>query len=266
MTYMDWSDFSKLVEVAMRDERFMANDKKNKISKKDPYGQSLNSLRGDERHGETMRQMLDIQQQENFKTHSHNPSGFRTSYGGFQRHNRCQEKGENYYTCGQQGHFAKYCPNVGNASDCKVSIENVTMKVDLILFVLDELDVISGMHFLTKYHVVLDCSNKESTLQEVGRLLMHKYVDESGKDVGNQILDAERDVRTTIERNTSRDRFPTCHQQGVENTFLPTSSLPMSSMHRQQVILDVHTKLGIMWWSLLCPSHVFYELPHSFHF
>lgn len=93
MTYMDWSDFSKLVEVAMRDERFMANDKKNKISKKDPYGQSLNSLRGDERHGETMRQMLDIQQQENFKTHSHNPSGFRTSYGGFQRHNRCQEKG-----------------------------------------------------------------------------------------------------------------------------------------------------------------------------
>lgn len=50
--------------------------------------------------------------------------------------------------------------------DCEVSIKNVVMKVDLTLFELDELDVILGMSFLTKYHAILDCSNKEVVLRD----------------------------------------------------------------------------------------------------
>ena len=50
--------------------------------------------------------------------------------------------------------------------DCEVKIENVAMKVHLILFELDELDMILGMDFLTKYYVVLDCSNKKVVLRE----------------------------------------------------------------------------------------------------
>ena len=41
------------------------------------------------------------------------------------------------------------------------------MKVDLILFELNELDVILGMDFLTKYDAVLDFSNKEVVLREL---------------------------------------------------------------------------------------------------
>ena len=40
------------------------------------------------------------------------------------------------------------------------------MKVDLCLFELNELDVIWGMDFLTKYHVILDCSNEEVVLKD----------------------------------------------------------------------------------------------------
>ncbi|KAA0061410.1 Gag protease polyprotein-like protein [Cucumis melo var. makuwa] len=40
------------------------------------------------------------------------------------------------------------------------------IKVDLILFELDELDVILGMDFLTKYHAILNCSNKEVVLRD----------------------------------------------------------------------------------------------------
>lgn len=68
--------------------------------------------------------------------------------------------------------------------DHKVKIENVTMKINLILFKLDELDVILGMDFLTKYHVVLDCSNKEVVLRDLGRFEMkfigHKKVKLAG--------------------------------------------------------------------------------------
>ena len=53
--------------------------------------------------------------------------------------------------------------------DCEIRIENLLMKVDLILFELDELDVILGMDFLTKYQAVLDCSNKEVILRELGK-------------------------------------------------------------------------------------------------
>ena len=38
----------------------------------------------------------------------------------------------------------------------EVKIKDVMMKVDLILFELDELDVILRMNFLTKYHVILN--------------------------------------------------------------------------------------------------------------
>lgn len=48
----------------------------------------------------------------------------------------------------------------------KVKIENVGMKVDLILYKLNELDVILGMDFLTKYHAVLNYSNKKVVLKE----------------------------------------------------------------------------------------------------
>ncbi|KAA0062038.1 hypothetical protein E6C27_scaffold89G003760 [Cucumis melo var. makuwa] len=44
-TSMDLFHFSKLVEAAMRVERCMEVDKKNKISKKDPCGQSFGSMR-----------------------------------------------------------------------------------------------------------------------------------------------------------------------------------------------------------------------------
>lgn len=40
------------------------------------------------------------------------------------------------------------------------------MRVDLFLFELDKLDVILGMAFLTKYHAVLDCFNKEVVLRD----------------------------------------------------------------------------------------------------
>ncbi|KAA0035981.1 DNA/RNA polymerases superfamily protein [Cucumis melo var. makuwa] len=43
------------------------------------------------------------------------------------------------------------------------------MKVDLCLFELDELDVILGMDFLTKYHAILDCSHKEVVLRDLGK-------------------------------------------------------------------------------------------------
>ena len=43
------------------------------------------------------------------------------------------------------------------------------MKVNLILFELDELDVILGMDFLTKYHAMLGCSNKKIVLTEPGK-------------------------------------------------------------------------------------------------
>lgn len=40
----------------------------------------------------------------------------------------------------------------------------------MILFELDELDVILGMDFLTQlYHEVLDCSKKEVILRELGK-------------------------------------------------------------------------------------------------
>ena len=54
-TSMDLFHFSKLVEAAMRVERCMEVDKKNKISKKDPCGQSFGSMRSNERRGEKER-------------------------------------------------------------------------------------------------------------------------------------------------------------------------------------------------------------------
>lgn len=45
----------------------------------------------------------------------------------------------------------------------------------------------------------------KGSLQEVGEILMHKYVSKSGKDVGNRIFVAERDVEMTIERNALGD-------------------------------------------------------------
>lgn len=54
--------------------------------------------------------------------------------------------------------------------DYEIRIENVTMRIDLILFELDEWNVILGMDFLTKYHLVLDCFNKEVVLKELGKL------------------------------------------------------------------------------------------------
>lgn len=49
---------------------------------------------------------------------------------------------------------------------CEITIENIVLKVGLNLFELDELYVILGMDFLTKYHTVLDSSNKEVVLKE----------------------------------------------------------------------------------------------------
>ncbi|KAA0041141.1 DNA/RNA polymerases superfamily protein [Cucumis melo var. makuwa] len=53
--------------------------------------------------------------------------------------------------------------------DCEIRIEDIALKVDLILFELDKLDAILGMNFLTKYHAILDCSNKEVVLRELGK-------------------------------------------------------------------------------------------------
>lgn len=50
--------------------------------------------------------------------------------------------------------------------DSEIRIENVALKVDLVLFELDEIDVILRMNFLTKYHAILDCFNKEVVLKE----------------------------------------------------------------------------------------------------
>ncbi|KAA0032284.1 uncharacterized protein E5676_scaffold745G00020 [Cucumis melo var. makuwa] len=46
--------------------------------------------------------------------------------------------------------------------DWEAKIEDVTMKVDLIMSELDEFEVILGIDFLTKYHTIFDCSNKEA--------------------------------------------------------------------------------------------------------
>ncbi|KAA0056443.1 DNA/RNA polymerases superfamily protein [Cucumis melo var. makuwa] len=51
------------------------------------------------------------------------------------------------------------------------------MKVDLILFELDELDVILEMYFLTEYHVILDCSNKEVVLRDLKKFEVKFRVD-----------------------------------------------------------------------------------------
>ena len=64
------------------------------------------------------------------------------------------------------------------------------------------------------------------SLQKVGRFPMHKNIGRSEKDVGKQILDVERNVGKTVERNPSRDLFPTRHQQGVRNNLLSTFSSP----------------------------------------
>lgn len=45
---MDWSDFSKLVEVVMSVEKCMVEDKKNNFFKKDPCSQSFSSIRSGE--------------------------------------------------------------------------------------------------------------------------------------------------------------------------------------------------------------------------
>ena len=49
MASMDWFDFSKLVEASMRIKRCMTDDKKNKVVKEDPCGQSLSSTQGGKR-------------------------------------------------------------------------------------------------------------------------------------------------------------------------------------------------------------------------
>ena len=61
------------------------------------------------------------------------------------------------------------------------------MKVDLILFELDELDTILSMDFLTKYHVVLDCSNKEVVLRELGKFEV-KFVANKKVELASIIL------------------------------------------------------------------------------
>lgn len=53
--------------------------------------------------------------------------------------------------------------------DYKIKFGDITSKVDLILFKLDELNVTLGMNFHTKYHVVLDCFNKEVVLKDPER-------------------------------------------------------------------------------------------------
>lgn len=50
---------------------------------------------------------------------------------------------------------------------CEIRVENVTVQINLILFELDELNVILGMDFLTKYHAVLDFSNKKVSLKDL---------------------------------------------------------------------------------------------------
>ncbi|KAA0062027.1 Retrovirus-related Pol polyprotein from transposon 17.6 [Cucumis melo var. makuwa] len=51
---------------------------------------------------------------------------------------------------------------------CKVKVEDTAMKVNLVLFELDELDVILEIDFLAKYHAVLNYSNKEVILRDLG--------------------------------------------------------------------------------------------------
>lgn len=42
----------------------------------------------------------------------------------------------------------------------EIRIGNTTMEVRLCIFEPDDLDVILGMDFLTKYHAILNCFNK----------------------------------------------------------------------------------------------------------
>lgn len=58
------------------------------------------------------------------------------------------------------------------------------MKVDLILFELDELDVILRMNFLTKYHVILNYSNKEVVLRNPRRFEVKFKGDKKVKLIG----------------------------------------------------------------------------------
>lgn len=61
---MNKSDFSKLVEVAIRVERCMADEKKNKIVKEKPCGQSTSGMRGSERRNENRRFVPGVHQEE----------------------------------------------------------------------------------------------------------------------------------------------------------------------------------------------------------
>ena len=70
--------------------------------------------------------------------------------------------------------------------DFEIRIENVTMRVDLILLKLNELDVIMGMDFLTKYHAILDCSNKEVVLKKPRKFEI-KFVDKKKAELVNII-------------------------------------------------------------------------------
>lgn len=49
--------------------------------------------------------------------------------------------------------------------NCELRVDNVALKTNLISFELDEIEVILGMDFLTKYHAVFDCSNKDVVLR-----------------------------------------------------------------------------------------------------
>lgn len=70
--------------------------------------------------------------------------------------------------------------------DCEVRVENVFMFVDLVLLSLDELDVILGMNFLTKYYATLDYSNKEVVFRKQGEFEV-KFVGEKKVNLTNMI-------------------------------------------------------------------------------
>ncbi|KAA0047575.1 Pyridoxal-phosphate-dependent serine hydroxymethyltransferase [Cucumis melo var. makuwa] len=119
------------LDATMRVKRCMVDDKKYKIFKKGPYGQSFNSLRADERRHETRP--------------------------GVKRQTSRNEETLNLVL------IIPHVLGLVMEEDFRGKIE-----VDLILFELDELDEIFGMDFLTKYHAILDCSNKKA------RKLMNK--------------------------------------------------------------------------------------------
>lgn len=79
---MDWPDFLKLAEAAMRLERFMVDEKKKKVAKEDPCSQNPSSMQGSESCNENNCYALGIQQRENFKTRSHVPFESRMRHGG----------------------------------------------------------------------------------------------------------------------------------------------------------------------------------------